>query len=189
MRGYCGPDAYKPVGAEAVSQSRRRPLRGRHGARRSRSIATDKAMGVAVLDYNQDGWPDLFVGSDRVPAKLYRNDGQGRFVDEAVGAGVALSENGAARANMGVDAARLRSLRPPASARRQLPERDARPVSQRRTAGCSTTRRRARTSAAPACSRSPGRSSSSMRISTAFPTSSRSTAAPTNRRRWTPARD
>ena len=35
-------------------------------------------MGVAVLDYNGDGWPDLFVGSDRVPAKLYRNDGKGR---------------------------------------------------------------------------------------------------------------
>src|SRR5262249_3703241 len=47
----------------------------------------------------------IFVGNDRVPAKLYRNDGHGRFVDEAVAAGVALSENGAARANMGVDAA------------------------------------------------------------------------------------
>ena len=66
---------------------------------------TDKAMGVAVLDYNTDGWPDIFVGSDRVPAKLHRNDGRGRFVDEGVRAGVALSENGAARANMGVDAA------------------------------------------------------------------------------------
>ena len=62
-------------------------------------------MGVAVLDYNPDGWPDIFVGSDRVPAKLYRNDARGRFVDEGVSAGVALSENGAARANMGVDAA------------------------------------------------------------------------------------
>ena len=62
-------------------------------------------MGVAVLDYDADGWPDLFVGSDRVPAKLYRNDGAGRFVDEGLRAGVALSERGRARANMGVDAA------------------------------------------------------------------------------------
>ena len=62
-------------------------------------------MGVAVLDYNRDGWPDVFVGSDRVPAKLYRNDGRGGFVDEGLRAGVALSESGAARANMGVDAA------------------------------------------------------------------------------------
>ena len=65
----------------------------------------DKAMGVAVLDYNADGWPDLFVANDRVPARLYRNDGGRRFVDEGVPAGVALSENGAVRANMGVDAA------------------------------------------------------------------------------------
>jgi enediyne biosynthesis protein E4 len=74
-------------------------------ARAGLDHATDKAMGVAVLDYNGDGWPDIFVGSDRVPARLYRNDGKGRFVDEGVGAGIAVSENGAARANMGVDAA------------------------------------------------------------------------------------
>jgi hypothetical protein len=62
-------------------------------------------MGVAVVDYNMDGWPDLFIGSDRVPAKLYRNDGHGRFIEDGLRAGVALSENGAARANMGADAA------------------------------------------------------------------------------------
>ena len=74
---------------------------------------THKAMGVAVLDYDRDGWPDLFVGSDRVPAKLFRNDGAGGFSDEALRAGVALSERGRARANMGVDAADFdRSGRP-----------------------------------------------------------------------------
>jgi predicted CoA-binding protein len=44
-------------------------------------------MGVAVLDYNGDGWLDLFVGSDRVPAKLYRNTAGTGFVDEAITAG------------------------------------------------------------------------------------------------------
>lgn len=102
--GYCGPDAYKPLAPKLY----RNLGRGRFEDATSRAGLdgpTDKAMGVAVLDYNGDGWPDLFVGSDRVPAKLYRNDGRGRFVDEGVAAGVALSENGAARANMGVDAA------------------------------------------------------------------------------------
>ena len=104
VRGYCGPDAYKPVAPKLYPQPGRRPLRGRqHSA--GLSDPSDKVMGVAVLDYNGDGWPDLFVGSDRVPAKLYRNDGHGHFVDEAVRAGVALSENGVARANMGTDAA------------------------------------------------------------------------------------
>ncbi len=107
VRGYCGPNAYKPTAPKLYRNS------SPSAAVRFEDVTagagldqpTDKAMGVAVLDYNIDGWPDVFVGSDRVPAKLYRNDGRGRFVDEGVRAGVALSENGAARANMGVDAA------------------------------------------------------------------------------------
>jgi enediyne biosynthesis protein E4 len=102
--GYCGPDAYKP----RAPQLFRNLGAGRFEdatARAGLNSPTDKAMGVAILDYDGDGWPDIFVGSDRVPAKLYRNDGRGHFVDEAIRAGVALSENGVARANMGVDAA------------------------------------------------------------------------------------
>ena len=104
VKGYCGPESYKPTAPKLY----RNLGRGRFEdvtVRAGLDHATDKAMGVAILDYNGDGWPDVFIGSDRVPAKLYRNDGQGHFVDEAVPAGVALSENGAARANMGVDAA------------------------------------------------------------------------------------
>jgi hypothetical protein len=103
-RGYCGPDAYKPRAPKLY--------RNRGGGRfedvtepAGLSDPTDKAMGVAVLDYNMDGWPDLFVANDRVPAKLHRNDGRGRFVDEGVRTGIALSENGRVRANMGTDAA------------------------------------------------------------------------------------
>jgi hypothetical protein len=104
VRGYCGPDAYKPVAPKLyhnLGGGRFEDATTRAGM----DDPSDKVMGVAVLDYNGDGWPDLFVGSDRVPAKLYRNDGKGHFVDEAVRAGVALSENGVARANMGTDAA------------------------------------------------------------------------------------
>jgi hypothetical protein len=109
VRGYCGPNAYKPTAPKLY----RNTLDPVSKAVRFEDVTagagldqpTDKAMGIAVLDYNTDGWPDVFIGSDRVPAKLYRNDGRGRFVDEGVRAGVALSENGAARANMGVDAA------------------------------------------------------------------------------------
>lgn len=104
VRGYCGPNAYKPL-APALYRNRGGGRFEDVTARAGLDQATDKAMGVAVLDYNTDGWPDVFVGSDRVPAKLHRNDGRGRFVDVGVVAGVALSESGAARANMGVDAA------------------------------------------------------------------------------------
>lgn len=104
VRGYCGPNAYKPV-APALYRNRGGGRFEDVTTRAGLDQPTDKAMGVAVLDFNTDGWPDIFVGSDRVPAKLHRNDGKGRFVDVGVVSGVALSESGAARANMGVDAA------------------------------------------------------------------------------------
>jgi len=66
---------------------------------------TSKALGVAMLDYDRDGWPDLFVANDTQPNKLYRNQRNGTFEDIAVRAGVAFSEDGKARAGMGVDVA------------------------------------------------------------------------------------
>ena len=66
---------------------------------------TSKGLGVAMLDFDGDGWMDLFVANDTQPNRLYRNKGNGTFADVAVGAGVAFSEAGVARAGMGVDAA------------------------------------------------------------------------------------
>jgi hypothetical protein len=66
---------------------------------------TSKTMGVAVLDYDNDGWPDLLFSNDTQPNKLYRNNGNGTFSEKGVIAGVAFSEDGVARAGMGVDAA------------------------------------------------------------------------------------
>ncbi len=63
-----------------------------------------KSLGVALLDYNDDGWLDLFIANDTEPNRLYKNNGNGTFTDEAVTAGVAFSEAGTARAGMGVDA-------------------------------------------------------------------------------------
>jgi hypothetical protein len=65
---------------------------------------TSKTLGVAVLDYDNDGWPDLLFSNDTQPNKLYRNNGNGTFTEKAVVAGVAFSEDGVARAGMGVDA-------------------------------------------------------------------------------------
>lgn len=68
---------------------------------------SSKALGVAMLDYDQDGWVDLFVANDTQPNKLYRNMRNGTFKDVAVEAGLAFSAEGKARAGMGVDAADL----------------------------------------------------------------------------------
>jgi enediyne biosynthesis protein E4 len=66
---------------------------------------TSKALGVAMVDCDGDGWPDIFVANDTQPNKLYRNLRNGSFEDVAVRAGVAFSEDGKARAGMGVDSA------------------------------------------------------------------------------------
>jgi hypothetical protein len=66
---------------------------------------TSKSLGVAMLDYDHDGCPDLLIANDTQPNKLYRNRRDGTFEDVAVRAGVAFSEDGKARAGMGVDVA------------------------------------------------------------------------------------
>ena len=66
---------------------------------------TSKTLGVAALDYDNDGWPDLLFSNDTQPNKLYHNNGNGTFTEKAVVAGIAFSEDGVARAGMGVDAA------------------------------------------------------------------------------------
>jgi hypothetical protein len=64
---------------------------------------SSKSLGVAMLDFDQDGWPDLFVANDTQPNKLYRNLRNGKFKDVAVETGLAFSADGKARAGMGVD--------------------------------------------------------------------------------------
>jgi len=66
---------------------------------------SSKSLGVAMLDYDGDGWTDLLVANDTQPNKLYRNLHNGQFKEVAVEAGLAFSSEGKARAGMGVDAA------------------------------------------------------------------------------------
>jgi len=66
---------------------------------------TSKSLGIAVLDVNGDGWPDVVVANDTEPNKLYLNTGKGTFKESGVSSGIAFSEDGVARAGMGADAA------------------------------------------------------------------------------------
>jgi enediyne biosynthesis protein E4 len=67
--------------------------------------SSSKSLGVALFDDHHDGWPDLLVANDTQPNKLYRNQRNGTFKDAAVEAGLAFSNEGKARAGMGVDVA------------------------------------------------------------------------------------
>ena len=66
---------------------------------------TSKSLGVAILDANQDGWPDIAISDDTQPNKLYINNRNGTFTEQGVAAGIAYSEDGVVRAGMGIDAA------------------------------------------------------------------------------------
>mgnify|MGYP002382370243 CR=1 FL=1 len=102
-KSYCTPESYKGVAARLfhnLGNGRFEDVAARAGV----GDPTSKSLGVTVLDYNSDGWPDIFVANDTQPNKLYRNNKNGTFTDVAVAAGVAFSEAGVARAGMGVDA-------------------------------------------------------------------------------------
>lgn len=56
---------------------------------------------VTTLDYNEDGWPDIFMACDSTPSILYRNNHDGTFSDMGAEAGVAFNEDGREQAGMG----------------------------------------------------------------------------------------
>jgi hypothetical protein len=64
-----------------------------------------KSLGVVTWDANGDGWPDLYIANDGVRNLFYLNQGNGRFTESAIPAGVAFGTTGGARAGMGADSA------------------------------------------------------------------------------------
>jgi enediyne biosynthesis protein E4 len=102
-KSYCTPESYKGASSRLfhnLGGGRFQDVAGPAGV----GDPTSKSLGITVLDYNGDGWPDLFVANDTQPSKLYRNNGNGTFTDQGMTAGVAYGEDGVARGAMGVDA-------------------------------------------------------------------------------------
>jgi len=103
-KSYCTPESY--AGASSV-------LYRNEGGGKLTDVTKEaglfnpraKGLGVAVLDFDSDGYPDLAVANDTQPNNLYKNQGNGTFEDVAVLAGIAFAENGVARGAMGIDAA------------------------------------------------------------------------------------
>ncbi len=61
-------------------------------------------LGVLTADFDNDGWPDIYVGNDSAPAALYHNNKNGTFTDIGIESGCALSLDGKPQAGMGVTA-------------------------------------------------------------------------------------
>lgn len=103
-KSYCTPELYK--GQSPTLYRNRGDGRFDNVTRRAGLLdPTSKALGVALVDHNGDGWLDLFVANDTQPNRLYESQRDGTFRDIALSAGVAFSEAGVARAGMGTDAA------------------------------------------------------------------------------------
>ena len=103
-KSYCTPESYKGTPSKLfhnLGAGKFEDVTGKAGV----GDPTSKSLGIAVLDYDGDGWPDIFVANDTQPNKLYRNNGNGTFTEKGVAAGVAFSEDGVARGAMGADAA------------------------------------------------------------------------------------
>jgi hypothetical protein len=72
----------------------------------SKSSGIEKTTGhycfsVSTLDYNDDGWPDIYVACDSTPAILYRNNHDSTFTDVGIDSSVAFNEDGREQAGMG----------------------------------------------------------------------------------------
>jgi hypothetical protein len=106
VKSYCTPEAYR--GATCwLFRNRGDGTFDDVTAKAGILDTTSKSLGVALLDFDGDGWPDIFVANDTQPNKLYRNLHGDSFAEVAVKSGLAFSEDGRARAGMGVDVADL----------------------------------------------------------------------------------
>jgi len=103
-KSYCTPESYKGQ-SPALYHNRGDGTFEDVTAKAGLQNPSSKALGITLIDYDGDGWLDLFVANDTQPNKLYRNKGNGTFAEVGMAAGVAFNEAGVARAGMGVDAA------------------------------------------------------------------------------------
>src|SRR5262252_8172543 len=103
-KSYCTPESYKGTASKLyhnLGGGKFEDVSQKAGV----AEPTSKSLGITVFDYNNDGWPDIFVANDTQPNKLYRNNKNGTFTEEGMAAGVAFGEDGVARGAMGADAA------------------------------------------------------------------------------------
>ena len=106
QKSYCTPEAYRGSTCwlfRNLGNGKFKDVTAESGI----FDTSSKSLGVTQLDFDNDGWPDIFVANDTQPNKLYQNLRNGKFQEVGVRAGVAFSEDGKARAGMGVDAADL----------------------------------------------------------------------------------
>ncbi len=108
VKAYCAPTNFEGVPSllyHNEGNGRFRDVSDETGIARY----VGKSFGVAVADFNDDGWPDWAVANDTKENFLFINREGKRFEERALEAGIAVSMEGVTRAGMGIDAADWRN--------------------------------------------------------------------------------
>jgi hypothetical protein len=102
QRGYCHPNAFRPVTHLLYHNEGNGKFRD---VSRNSGIAAHpgKGLGVAINDFDGDGRTDILVANDSVAEQLFRNNGDGTFTELALEKGAAYNSKGSSFAGMGVD--------------------------------------------------------------------------------------
>ena len=99
---YCGPSSLRPERCVLYHNNGDGTFTDvTHSAGLDHATPTFGLTAMAA-DYLGSGWPDIYVASDSMPSLLFRNEGNGRFTEQGLELGLAVSENGAVQAGMGL---------------------------------------------------------------------------------------
>jgi hypothetical protein len=100
---YCSPNMYQPLPSRLYHNNHDGTFSDVTAAAGAAS-EFGPALGVSAADFNNDGWPDIYVANDGQPNQLWINRHDGMFVNTGLRSGAALSASGKAKGSMGVDA-------------------------------------------------------------------------------------
>jgi hypothetical protein len=101
-RTYCTPDVFKPL-PNVLYRNNGNGTFTDISEQSGFNKYLGKGMGVAIADYDNDGWMDIFVTNDKMPNFLYHNEGKGVFKEVALRAGVYANESASMVSGMGCD--------------------------------------------------------------------------------------
>ena len=101
-RAYCHPDQFQPT-THVVYHNNGDGTFTEVSKQCGLGKVPSKGLGIAVNDYDRDGWPDIVVANDSFPEQLFRNNRDGTFTEIALTSGMAYDEDGKVFAGMGID--------------------------------------------------------------------------------------
>jgi enediyne biosynthesis protein E4 len=100
---YCDPQRYRSVPARLyrnLGHGKFEDVTDKSGL----GASPGKGMGISIADFNNDGWPDIFIANDTEPNSLFINRGNGTFEEKGLELGVAYNDSGHTGSSMGSDA-------------------------------------------------------------------------------------